>query len=256
MSEILTANHGKESGHWYRRDGTPAYTMIGKNGAERPTTLRDARKENLVPSVTTIIRCAAAPGLDNWKIDQAILAALTCPRIDGEDETAYFSRIKQDAKEQAKKAAERGTQIHAWVQQGFEGKMGDGHENLRYYQSAEKTILNACITPELWIAEHSFATDRYGGKIDLHSDKYLIDIKTTEKELSKLSTWPEHHMQAAAYEEGIFTVPALRCGILYIHVDTAESLLIWITEDELKKGAACFKALLDYWYAKNGLEAA
>jgi len=52
------------AGHWYRRsDGSPQYTIVGKNGKERDTTLRDAREHNLVPSVTTIMRIAAAPGL-------------------------------------------------------------------------------------------------------------------------------------------------------------------------------------------------
>jgi hypothetical protein len=33
-----------EAGHWYDKGGNPAYTTIGKNGVERPTTLRDAKK--------------------------------------------------------------------------------------------------------------------------------------------------------------------------------------------------------------------
>jgi hypothetical protein len=53
MAEFATSG-----GHWYGLDGTPRYTITGKNGKERNTTLRDARVMNLVPSVTTIIRCA------------------------------------------------------------------------------------------------------------------------------------------------------------------------------------------------------
>ena len=68
-----------ESGHWYKADGTPAYTVLAKSGAERPTTLRDARTLNLYPSVTTIIRLAAAPGLERWKLNQFGLALLTLP---------------------------------------------------------------------------------------------------------------------------------------------------------------------------------
>ena len=33
-----------ESGHWYTQEGDPMYTVIGANGKERNTTLRDARK--------------------------------------------------------------------------------------------------------------------------------------------------------------------------------------------------------------------
>lgn len=241
-----------EAGHWYKRDGSPCYTIEGKNGQIRPTTLRDAKKLGLVPSVTTIIRCAAAPGLENWKQDQAILAALTCPRIDGEDEAAYLSRIKKDAQEQAKKAAERGTQIHAWVQAGFEGKElpPDG---LIYYHSAKNELLDCCGDVR-WISEKSFAAPRYGGKCDLHTVEYLIDIKTTEKDLANIKTWDEHAMQLAAYSIGMYDREPwelAKCGIVYINVNTAESRLIWIPEDELEKGWMMFAALLDYWYAKN-----
>ena len=259
MPEILTADHGKESGHFYRRDGTPAYSYINKKGEEKPTTLRQARTENLVPSVTTILNCAAKPGLDNWKIDQAILAALTCPRIDDEPEADYLLRIKLDAREQAKKAAERGTLIHAWVQQGFEGKYEPVRqimidledERLKFYDSAQKTLAEC--GPTGWICEKSFAADGYGGKVDLFFND-VIDIKTTEKDLATIKTWDEHAIQLAAYRNGLGLYQA-RCGILYIHVKTAESKLIWIPEVELQRGWRMFACLKDYWYADKGLEA-
>lgn len=241
-----------ESGHWYRKDGTPCYTIIGKNGKERPTTLRDARKLNLVPSVTTIMACAARPGLDAWKIDQTILACLTLPKIEGESEAEYIARIKTDSKAQAEKAAERGTQIHAWIQMGFEGE--DYGEGSKYFESALNTITNECCV-QSWVVEKSFAYPGFGGKCDIHNDDYLIDIKTTDKDLGNIKTWDEHAMQLAAYDYGLgFKEGTVRkCGILYINVNTAESKLIWIQEDELKRGFNCFMALLDFWYAKTGL---
>ena len=63
------------SGHWYSKDGSPRYTIEGKTGV-RATTLRDARKHDLVPSVTTILNLLAKPGLDNWKQEQVLLSAL------------------------------------------------------------------------------------------------------------------------------------------------------------------------------------
>jgi len=52
----------------------------------RNTTVKDAREHGLLPSVTTIIACHARPALEIWKQQNAILAALTLPRIDGESE--------------------------------------------------------------------------------------------------------------------------------------------------------------------------
>lgn len=237
-----------EGGHWYRKDGSPAYTIIGKNGQERPTTLRDAKKEGLVPSVTTIIKCAAAPGLTNWMTDQAIMAALTLPRNEGENDADFVARVKADSKAQAEKARERGTQIHAWVQAGFEG--GTLDEGWDYYESAASILIGEC-GHQKWITEKSFATDSYGGKCDLHNNAYLIDIKTTDKDISTLKTWDEHAMQLAAYSWGLGG--ERKCGILFINSITAESRVIWIPEDDLWRGRKCFFALLDFWYAKTGL---
>ena len=44
---MIVKEKQQDTGHWYTRQGTPAYTTIGKTG-ERPTTLRDARKEGLL----------------------------------------------------------------------------------------------------------------------------------------------------------------------------------------------------------------
>ena len=251
MSEIIESKHASEQGHWYSKDGSPAYTIIGKNGSERPTTLRDARKEGLVPSVTTIIQAAAKPGLINWMIDQAILAALTMPRLENEPEEAYIARIKKDSKEQASKAAERGTLIHAWVQQGFEDILSEGL-GVPYYESAKKTLKAHCGDVE-WMCERSFAVEGFGGKVDLFSEGYVIDIKTTDKDIQALKTWDEHAYQLSAYCYGLTGFTDWECGILYVNSQNAESTLIWVPDNEIKKGWDCFKALKDFYYSKTGL---
>jgi len=245
------ADHAKENGHWYKADGTPAYTYLNKKGEEKPTTLREARKLNLVPSVTTIISCASAPQLVNWKIDQAILSSLTLSRNDDETEQEYLARIKADAQEQAKKAAERGTYIHALVQSGFEGMVFTNDDEYEFYRSAKDTLIIATDN-EQWVCEKSFATERYGGKADLHTSKFLIDIKTTDKPIDGLKLWDNHYLQLAAYRKGL-KLDEAKCGILYINSVTAESKLIWAEEKELVKGWKCFSALLDFYYAKTNL---
>ncbi len=62
-----------ESGHWYTQEGKPAYTVVGSNGKVRNTTLRDAKKLKLLPSVTTVMSVAAKPGLEAWKQQQLLL---------------------------------------------------------------------------------------------------------------------------------------------------------------------------------------
>jgi hypothetical protein len=122
---------------------------------------------------------------------------------------------------------------------------------------ALKTLTESCGVVK-WQSEKSFATDGYGGKVDLHTDEFLIDIKTTEKDLGNIKTWDEHAQQLSAYDSGLGIKQQLsdfrQCGILYINVTDASSRLLWIDERELQRGWKCFNALLDYWYAKNGME--
>ena len=117
----MIAERPQESTHWYAKDGSPAYTVMAKNGEQRSTTLRDAKKMGLLPSVTTIMKAAASPGLEAWKINQMMLAALTLPRGEGEGEESFIKRIQADSKEHARKAAERGTQVHTAIEQFFDG---------------------------------------------------------------------------------------------------------------------------------------
>lgn len=247
MPEVIRAEHASQAGHWYTTGGEPAYEIVGKGGKVRNTTLRDARQLKLVPSVTTIIREAAAPGLQNWKDTQLILACLTMPRIDEESEEDYIAKIRSDAGAHAKAAAERGTQIHAYIQEGFEGKTLTG-EALEFFESAWNTVYAEC-GDEQWECETSFATDKYGGKIDLISDRYLLDIKTTEKPIDGLKTWDNHHQQLAAYD----LTGKRKCGIVYVNTINKQSRLIWVDDEDIVRGRKCFLALLDYFYARTGL---
>ena len=88
-----------ESGHWYTKDGEPMYEIVGSNGKIRATTLRDAKKIGLVPSVTTIIGQLNKPALIGWAQKQVLLSALTLPRLPNEDEESYIERILQDSKD-------------------------------------------------------------------------------------------------------------------------------------------------------------
>jgi hypothetical protein len=131
--------HASESMHWYGQDGSPQYTLIGANGKERPPTLRDARKLGLVPSVTSVIRCAAAPGLERWKQEQVLMAALTLPRRPDEPEADWLRRVVQDSQEQGRRAAERGTAIHAAIQGHYEG-VPPQEEYWRFVSGAKEAV--------------------------------------------------------------------------------------------------------------------
>lgn len=241
-----------EQGHWYTKHGLPAYEIVGANGNKRATTLRDARKLGLLPSVTTIIRGAAAPGLELWKAKQVMLAALTLSRNPGETDDAYFARIMADSKEQARKAADRGTEIHAALEQHFEMKATDDPVMAQHIQGVVGQLDKHCGRQE-WHAERSFAhSSGFGGKLDLHSDEWVIDFKTKEfGEDDELQTWDEHAMQLAAYDMGLTGTP--RKGAI-IYVSTTQPGLarfLQIPDEEMTRGWGMFEALLIFYKTKN-----
>jgi hypothetical protein len=247
-----------ESLHWYRRDGTPQYTVKAKDGSDRPTTLRDARKMDLVPSVTTIIKCAASPGLEAWKIQQMMLAAMTLPRAADEAEDLYIQRVIADSKEQGRKAAERGTEIHAALEGYFEnGILTASHG---HFQSSVEDAVIRVFGDRHWSTEKAFAHEAgFGGKIDLHTtdnDGVVIDFKTkefTQDNIEKISGYDENLMQLAAYRVGL-NLPRARCANVFVSVTEPGLVKVYEWEPEdLDRGWKMFEALMKYWYAKSNL---
>lgn len=243
---IVSNDYASESGHWYMPvSGEPRYTIVGKNGKERPTNVKDAREHGYVPSVTTILRQAAAPGLEKWKIGNAIISALTLPRGEGEPDVDYIARIIRDSEEQARNARDRGTEIHGAIEKG------DLAGPWRDHVSAAMGAVDGWTGETLeWDAERSFATPSYGGKLDLSAPGFVADFKTTDKPLEGLKLWPEHRRQLAAYRMGL-AMPNARCAIVYVSAVKPEARVIELTEDELQQGWKEFQHLLGFWYAMN-----
>lgn len=251
---MATNSVASESGHWYTEQGDPCYTIVGKNGNERGTTLRDARTLNLYPSVTTVTKCAAAPGLVNWMVDQAILSALTLPRREGESESDWLVRVKQDSKETARKAADKGTQIHGAIEKHFLGIPPDGE----FFPHVKAVTLNlkTWFGELQWDAEKSFAHPLgFGGKCDLHSksERIVVDFKGKDfSDPSECKQYDEHLMQGAAYLEGF----GIREGGRFANcfVSRNQPGLVCIVEakpEDIARGWRMFKHLLSFWQEQN-----
>ena len=240
-----------EKMHWYYPDGRTAYTQVvksGKNkGFTRNTTLADARKLGLLPSVTTILNILDKPGLTNWRLEQVMLASLTLPREHEEAEKDYIRRVMADSREQGKKAAEEGTRIHGVIEGYFLGRTPDIEE--------AKIVDNvlACLPDnQYWKPEKSCVHELgYAGKVDLHSDEWVIDFKTTEKENPKC--WPEHYLQLAAYKNALGIEG--RCGNIFIDRNTYECTFIQHSKEETEKAWEQFKAILLTWKLLRGYDA-
>jgi hypothetical protein len=243
---IITAE--SNSSHWYTADGQPSYTRIAKNGNVRNTTLRDAKKEGLLPSVTTIINVLAKPGLDRWKQEQVLLASLTLPRLENELEADWLKRVTEDSRATGKDAMKRGTDMHNVLEAYFSQVYLPEYPH--YTRRTEEALRNH-FGDQFWHCEKSFAHELgYAGKCDLFSEKGIVcDFKTKES-LENAAVYDEHILQLIAYAHGL-KIPTARCAIVF--VSETETQIHEIDQEDLQRGWKMFQCLLTYFKIKNNL---
>lgn len=250
---FVQKNYVAESGHWYcGSTGEPRYTIYSESlKRERATTVADARKHGLVPSVTTVMSQIAKPGLTNWLNQQLLLAALTLPKIDGETEEDWLNRIMLDSKSQSKEASQRGTDIHAVIQSFYEGVYLPEYPD--YVHKTNQALIDS-FGPQEWISEESFAHPTgFGGKVDLHAKSgFVVDVKTTEKDVDTIKPYHEHLMQLSAYRNGL-KIPMARCANIFVNAQTNQVRVIEHTENDLQDAWECFQYLLMFYKKKNRL---
>ena len=232
----------KPSEHWYTSDGMPNHD----------SDLRDARKKGLYPSVTSILKIQSNPGLENWKIQEAILSALTLPRNPGESDQNFASRIMTDSKSHAKDSANIGNLHHDYCEQ--------------WYNKKEPVAINGyennCLELSRWIdtnlgkgfAEESFCNNEFGyaGKKDwfgeLHSGRMAyVDYKTQGvKPGSRPVFYDSWCQQLAAYSGGNLEADHISV-LIGVHPDNQFIKVSTWTQDEVEKGWKIFQHLLAVW---------
>ena len=268
MTDIVKTSQGRESGHWYDKNGHLIELVTGAKGQHLKPDLSHARKLDLAPGVTTILKMAAAPGLEIWKQNKVLMSALTTTRFPSETDEAFIWRIKAEAAAEARAAAEAGTALHAEIERGIAG----GEKSPLAQVAIDKLVDLVGAVNAPWHAERgAVSTCGYGTKSDaclaggLFTDhSWIIDWKGTEKPLSELKTFKDHARQLAATRMGLTQSvdPAFynaRCAIGYVRRDykerdikpTSAIKLIEVGQDELTKGWLCFYHLLQLWQIDN-----
>jgi hypothetical protein len=242
--------------HWYLRTGEPFYETEKRGGGLRAVTIADARKIGAVPSVTTVLSVIAKPALENWKVDQGIMAALTLPRVPGESEADWLKRIKEDSKQQAIKAAEEGTRIHDACEMAFKNQAFP--EFYRPHVAAVQAEVRRMFPGvDDWRAEDYFAAHGYGGKVDLHSPStgIVIDYKGKDGDFSdgkKLAY--DQNWQLAAYQHGLGLKPNVCVNIFVSRTHPGKvASHVW-QPDELADGLRVFQAAHQLWKAMRGYD--
>lgn len=269
MSTVANVKN-EEGSHWYYQDGKPCYELPKKDGkGMKVPTLADARKLNLLPGVSTILRVLHKEALVQWLVEQACLAILTSPRLPGEKDDDFTKRILSTERVQDQEsqiARDRGTEIH------------DGLDLLAKGQPAPEAIM-PWIKPaydaiskygDVVSTELSIAGDGYGGRVDLIQKSpetiWIWDWKSTKKlpDPKKGGAWKEHLIQTGAYAKAIekklskstAAIPKIRTGNVYISTINQGEFVVCEHEDSPESNWAKtfeegFKPLVSYWQWAN-----
>jgi hypothetical protein len=278
MSTVANVRH-EEGAHFYYPDGKPCYEVPKADGKSmRKATLADARKLNLLPGVSTILRVLDKPALTAWKVEQAILAVITTPRANipvmGSD-GKYITRKETDDEfikrvlttdrvqdEESQKARDRGTEIHDAMEKLLNG-LPVPPEILPWIEPAAKAVMSS---GETISTETNVVGRGYGGRVDLiqrSHDGFIVlwDYKTTKKlpDPEKGGAWSEHRLQLSAYAKGVEDryfkekgiMRPIKCANVYI--STVETGKFVICEHEDWKGTCDkgFMPLVQHWQWSN-----
>ncbi len=170
--------------HWYFRNGFTCHQVQRKDGKGlKNTGIRDARERDLLPSVTNILSIKSKPAIVDYKVKQALMAAATLPKIEGETEDAFMERVVVDMEAHQRAAAEFGTRIHKYCESIHQGIV-PLNEELAPYVFGYYQWFGENVKEVLW-AERVLVNEKvgYAGTADLllllkDDRKILADIKT------------------------------------------------------------------------------
>ena len=255
-----------DSSHWYDRDGKPCHTQPTKDGTDvRPTTIRDARKMGLIPSVTNVLGVISKEALTTWKVNQAIMATLDHRINEGEAHDTYCKRIAAISQEQVYEAADLGKAIHAGIEDWInEGKMPQDEKIAASVQPVVDWIQKTGI--KVQASEKILVDTRHGyaGTADLlflYGNKGqgcgVIDFKTRKSETGKkMQAWNTEPLQLAAYAHTAWGVERLAdCLIANILISTTEPGRFEVVKHlDPPKHFRAFLASLKMWQYLKGYE--
>lgn len=249
-----------DASHWYDREGKPCHTQQTKEGDQRPTTIKDARKLGLIPSVTNVLSIISKEALTTWKVNQAILTTLKHKPEDGESDDTYCRRVASISQEQVYEAADLGKQIHAAIE-----------NYLKHGTTPDRDLLPYTFPVLDWIMTKAMkvkATEKilvdlkhgYAGTADLLFEFGVngcgvIDFKTRKsKEGEKMRTWDTEPLQLAAYAKTAFGDDRLDdCLIANVLISTTEPGRFEVVKHaDPRKHFDAFRSALKMWQYLKG----
>jgi hypothetical protein len=261
-----------DNAHWYQRDGEPLHSVPSAKGEPRPTTLRDARKLGLLPSVTNVLGVINKPELVEWKMTQAVLAALTLPRQPGEGEDAFARRVVEDAQSRVRTAADFGSAFHAGAEHVAKTLEVDPTGPYAAWLVRHRDWYQSNCVRMVWTERVLVSTELgYAGTADLLVEHQrhgltLVDYKTQGvKPGHRPRPYGSWCQQLAAYRRAIQPSvdsgspsrqgAGVACMSVIVNSTEPSELVehLW-SEEELRAGLESFQAALVIWRHEKGYD--
>lgn len=246
----------RSSSRWYWPNGQPCYELPKKTseGMKQPT-LTDARQLGLLPSVTTILKILHKPNLQDWLIEQAVLAVMTTPRLSGETQDQFIHRvlsIERIQDEEADTAAQRGKDIHDAIEKAVRGEPWDA-QWLEYVSPVLPIVRT--LGRVAWTEKH-LVGDGYAGRGDIALDDdrtiTILDFKTA-KTMPKKQSWAEHMLQTSAYAKAMGNVADRHIVTGNVYISTTSPGLVepFFQEQWTRTYEEGFRPLVKLWQWLN-----
>jgi hypothetical protein len=249
----------KSGGHWYDANGSP----------QHDADLRTARKEKLFPSITTIDKASFPnPILEQWKMNEALVAAAQNARQPDEPEDVYAQRIYDLSLRKSIEAAEFGTALHDAIehypQLPLDTKLMPWFDKFVQYWEAK---VDSTVASELVVTDKDIGVAGRLDRIVLLKDgrRAVVDYKTQrvrsnkkgKKEPAFYDSWARQlafYAVCDAKSNGAF--PAIPT-CLSVVIDSNEGGLVYDKEwshdeivnayDQFLHGAWLWFYSRDYW---------
>ena len=247
-----------DSSHWYDHDGKAVFEVPAVKGGMRSTTIRDARKMNLYPSVTTVMGVLSKGALDRWKLEQVALAAYKQRVALHLSQDEYVKNLIDAAFEQVEDAADLGTDIHKALEDHFQGR-SHAPQMDPYVQAVQKwTWENKVkfLKHELRLVStfHGYAgtTDAI---IDCPRGLGILDFKSRKtKPGVAIEPYDTQKMQIAAYRQAALSDTAIGCNVYISTTEPGRVDAVWYDPHELTKEWECFESCLKIWRHLKGYD--
>lgn len=195
--------------HWYDENARIVHEVPDATGKRlvQPTVVH-ARKLGLLPSVTTILKTIAKPGLEKWLQGKFIISARTAPWPDGMSEEDFIDSITSEAYRESAEAADLGARCHDAIRDYLLTK-AVAPEDVRALVIPVISWINQNIESFIHI-EYAFANPRlgYAGQVDCvailkDGSMAVIDWKTQGKVVKEIRFHDDWPWQLAAYSMGL-----------------------------------------------------